>query len=271
MEYKKRNVEEQIKEKLEYIGGILVEGPKWCGKTMTSSIFSKTIFEFQNPLQLSTIQSYISISNNYIFDKEKPILFDEWQEYPPIWDFVRLYIDKNQIIGGFIFTGSTNPLSLLPKHSGAGRIGHILMRPMSLYESGESTGSISLKSQLNKIPFSPVESNISINDMAYLICRGGWPGAINIKKKENSLKIAYDIYESLINSAINNGTRKRDKDKISKMIKLYARNISTLASYKTLYLDRSNNSNIDDTTFFSYLNILQELFVIENVLLGQKY
>ena len=264
--YRKRLIEKDIETKMRYSGAVVLEGPKWCGKSTTAELYSKTIIKLQNPITIKQYQTLVSISKDEVLQGDKPILFDEWQEVPEIWDFIRLDIDENRYKGAYILTGSTKKQNLPVSHTGTGRINTIYMRPMSLFESGNSSGLVSLSALFRGETIKPVKSSISITELAQYICRGGWPESIDLDFNDQLL-VARDLLEGIIKNDVDevDGVKK-DKEKIRKLIRSYARNISTLVSNKTIYQDQNNEGlRLDYKTFDSYVNALQRLFIIENV------
>lgn len=265
--YRKRLIEKEIENKLIYSGAVYIEGPKWCGKSTTASLYSKTNIKLQNPIIKNQYKILATISKYEVLSGEKPILFDEWQEVPEIWDFIRLDIDENKLKGAYLLTGSTKKQTITTSHTGTGRINSVFMRPMSLYESGDSSGSISLKSLFDGEQIKPIRSTVSIDDIARLICRGGWPESIDLPTK-SQYAIPKDLLQSIISRDIDEVDGiKKDKVKFRRFIRSYARNISTLASDKTIYKDQNNEQmSLDIATFSSYLNALERLYIVENVL-----
>jgi hypothetical protein len=264
--YKRRIIEKEIENKMKYSGAVVIEGPKWTGKSTTAELYSKTIIKLQNPITKKQYQTLATISKDEVLSGEKPILFDEWQEVPEIWDFVRLDIDDNKHKGAYLLTGSTKKQNIKISHTGTGRINSIYMRPMSLFESGDSIGTVSLSDLFDGKKINVTKSKTSINDIAQLICRGGWPGSLELPIKEQ-LAIPKDLLESIISKDVDevDGTKK-DKEKIRKLIRSYARNISTLATSKTIYKDQENEGiSIDYKTYETYTNALQRLYIIENI------
>ena len=196
------------------------------------------------------------------------ILFDEWQKIPKIWDFVRLDIDEqNSKAGQYILTGSAKPEDDPDRHSGTGRIARIMMSPLSLFESKESSGEVSLEKLFNE-PENNVrgQSKLTINDQVNLVCRGGWPGLYGQSIK-NAINYVKDYYEGLTNSDITDvDSIKRNPNRAKAILRTYARNISTLTDYQTMIRDLENvGEGVDKTTFSSYLNAFEKLFVIENI------
>ncbi len=259
--YRKRLIESQIEKKMSYSGGVIIEGAKWVGKSTTAGIFSNTVIKLQDPLVKKQYQILATISKDEVLKGEKPILFDEWQEVPEIWDFIRLDIDENNYKGAYLLTGSTKKQNITTSHTGTGRINSVYMRPMSLYETGESNGLISLKELFSQPPLVPVKSNITIDNIAHCICRGGWPGSLDLNK-DLQLEIPKDLLESIIKRDIDevDGITK-DKEKFRKIIKSYARNISTLAANSAIY-----EVIVNPKTFDTYMNSLKRLYIVEDVL-----
>ena len=266
--YLPRLIEKTIKEKMSYIGAIQIEGPKWCGKSTTASRFANTIIKLQDPIVYARYKTYATTSKTDLLHGNKPILFDEWQKIPEIWDFVRLDIDERGAKAGqYILTGSAKPKDDHDRHSGTGRIAQINMRPLSLYESKDSSGEVSLEKLFNKPEYSiRGESKLTINDQVILVCRGGWPGLYRHPTK-SAINYLKDYYESLTSSDITDvdGIR-RNPNRAKAILRTYARNISTLTDYQTMIRDLENiGEGVDKTTFASYLNAFEKLFVIENV------
>jgi uncharacterized protein len=264
--YRLRLIDSIIEDKLRYSGAVVIEGPKWVGKSTSASVFAKTVIQLQNPITKKQYQTLVTISKEDVLAGEKPILFDEWQEVPEIWDFIRLDIDDHQYKGAYLLTGSTKKQNLTTLHTGSGRINTIYMRPMSLYESGESKGQISLKAMFNGKPIKPFQSNITIHDIAQIICRGGWPQSLDMNPRDQLL-IAKDLLNGMIKNDIDevDGIIK-NKEKMRMLIRSLARNISTLVTNKTLYQDQENEGlKIDNKTFDVYMNSLQRLFITEHL------
>ena len=195
-------------------------------------------------------------------------MFDEWQDVPELWDFIRIDIDDHNYKGAYLLTGSTRKQNINTLHTGTGRINSVYMRPMSLYESGESNGLVSLEDLFNhhdKIP-SVAMSNISIDDITKLICRGGWPGSLDLEEE-----LQFELPRHLLKSIIKKDSDEvdgisKDKEKLEKLVKSYARNVSTLATDSTIYKDQSSKEIVSIKTFDSYMNALKRLFIVEDVL-----
>jgi len=254
-------------------GAVLVVGPKWCGKSTTSAKQAKTIIDLTIP---ETKEQNISFAKSaptlFLEQGEKPLLIDEWQEISFIWNAIKDRVDKNRSFGQFILTGSVTDKSVSEetngaRHTGTGRIIQKMMRPMSLFESGDSNGLVSL-SNLKEGVFTPCISNKSIEDYAYLICRGGWPLSLSCDE-DVALQQAIDYYEATVNedifSLVDLKIRK-DVNKARKLMRSYARGISSPCSNDAILKDvSSNDSSFDAKTFQKYMLALKRLFVIEEL------
>lgn len=266
--YLPRLIEKNIDNKLSYIGAIHIEGPKWCGKSTTASLYAKTIIKLQDPIIFNRYQIYATTSKEDLLYGEKPILFDEWQKIPEIWDFIRLDVDDHPGDPGiYILTGSAKPVEDSLRHSGSGRIAKIKMRPMALFESKDSSGEVSL-SRLFNDPDHHVrgESRLTISDQVDLVCRGGWPGILQSPKSTTANYIR-DYYEGLVNMDIMDiDGIKRNPNRAKAVLKSYARGISTLTDYQTIVRDLDNvGEGIDIKTLGSYISVFEKIFIIENV------
>ncbi|MDD4184958.1 MAG: DUF4143 domain-containing protein [Candidatus Izemoplasmatales bacterium] len=266
--YLPRLIEKNIEEKISYIGAIQIEGPKWCGKSTTAARYAKTIVKLQDPTVFTRYQVFASTGKTDLLYGIKPILFDEWQKIPELWDYIRLDIDEHQgIAGQYLLTGSTKPLEDENRHSGAGRIAKIIMRPMSLFESKESSGEVSIDKLFNDPKYHVRgTSKLTILDQVNLVCRGGWPGLYGLSTGK-ALQYVDDYYQSIINTDITNVDGiKRNPSRAKAILRAYARNISTLTDYQTMIRDLENiGEGVDKTTFASYQNAFEKLFIIENV------
>lgn len=265
MEYKKRVIDEMLKKKLKGKGAVLIEGPKWCGKTTTAEQISKSILYMSNPESKEQNLTLADINPTLLLKGKTPRLIDEWQLAPKLWDAVRFEVDHRKDEGQFILTGSSVPVDQsMISHTGTGRFAFLLMRPMSLFESLESNGSISLKDLFNQSEISGT-NNLTLEDIAYLCCRGGWPKSISMEK-EIALEQAFDYFDAIINSDISrvDGVS-RNSERVKNLMKSYARNIGTSSSISTLKNDMMYNdsTSLDSDTIFSYINALKKLFVIE--------
>lgn len=266
--YKKRIADILLERKLAGKGAVLIEGPKWCGKTTTASMQAKSILDLGDSEILKESKSMIEISPRKLLEGETPRLIDEWQTLPALWDSIRNLVDKRQEVSQFILTGS----SVLPEayettHSGTGRIGRIRMRPMSLYESEESNGRVSLKDLFEGKDFEVQENSLTIDDIAFLVCRGGWPASISMRR-EIALDQALDYIDSVANYDIQrvDGT-KRDPQRVYRLLRSYARNIAGQISYSTFKTDMMSNDTdtLSEDTVADYIKALKRLFVIEDL------
>ena len=267
--YMKRIIDSEIKEQLDVAGVISIRGPKWCGKTTTAEQFSKSTFRVQgdedhpNNTQLAMEQPYIVLKG------ENPRLIDEWQLAPELWNAARNNVDKLKSQGLYLFTGSATPdeKKMENLHSGAGRFAFIDMKPMSLYESGDSNGKISLKDLFNhKFDIDGISCDMTYEKMAYLICRGGWPNSISMNKK-SALKVPSNYVEAVVSSDISriDGVS-RNKELARTILKSYARMVSTIDSNDSLYKDvQANYGDVSETTIIDYLNQLKKLYLIDEI------
>lgn len=265
-EYLPRIVDLEINESMEVMGAILIEGCKWCGKSTTAIHHAKTIVEFQNPDKKEEYDNIRDTKPSLFLKGEKPLLFDEWQMYPVVWDSIRTDVDHTRLKGQYILTGSAKPKEGETMHTGTGRFARILMRPMSLYESKESTGEVSFEDILNGKDIEGV-SKLTLEDIASIIVRGGWPASLDIKS-DAKYKIAKQYVSSLIHEEVKNiDGVERNPEKMKNVLRALARNISTPASDKTLEDDVKNvfNEEISRPTLTDYINTLEKLFVIENI------
>lgn len=265
-EYKERIIDDIVKSKLTSFGAICIEGPKWCGKTWTALNHSNSVVYIGDPHNNFQNRLLAEVDPSIVLDGLNPRLIDEWQEVPSLWDAVRFEVDKTKNKGQFILTGSSTPKSVGVLHSGTGRIDRIMMRPMSLYESGDSDGSVSLKMLFDNTLKTTKCDAMSLSKLAYLVTRGGWPGALGMNEKQAS-----DIARSYLKSILADDVTKidgvkRDSKKVKALIKSLARNIATSVSNATLIKDikEFDGDVIDPNTIASYLDILTRLFIIDN-------
>lgn len=268
VKYKHRIADRILERKVLGKGAVLIEGPKWCGKTTTAKQLSKSILDLGDSSVLMQSSQLIEIGPKALLEGKTPRLIDEWQALPTIWDCIRSEVDRRGEPSQFILTGS----SVLPEaeetiHSGTGRFAYIKMRTMSLYESGESTGSISLSDLFEGKSFEVLQNEMDIDELAYLICRGGWPWATLIPK-EVALDQAFDYVDSVVQKDIQRVDKiKRSPDRARLLLRSYARNISQQISYATIRKDMLANdaSTLDEDTVADYIKALKKLFVIEDL------
>ncbi len=245
---------------------MLLAGPKYCGKTTTAKRYSKS----EISLITSNVIELISADPSIALNGDKPRLIDEWQKASNLWNYIKQRIDEDQEFGEYILTGSSTPFDTSNiLHSGAGRITTLKMRPLSLYESNESKGLVSLNELFNNKEFNIYDENkeSSLSKIAFYICRGGWPRSIS-DDKEVALDITRNYYESLFNFDNNDNKELKNKNPntLKLLLKSYARNISSQAKYQNIYNDIISNSfSLDKKTFDSYIKIAEKLFLIEDL------
>lgn len=267
MEYRKRLADDVLRDKLEASGAVLVEGAKWCGKTTTSKQIAKSILYMQEPSQKRQNLLMADTNPSLLLQGDIPRLIDEWQLAPKLWDAVRFEVDQRDDFGQFILTGSAVPPDTSEiSHSGTGRISRMLMRPMSLLESGESSGSVSLASLFNANYNVSASVESDIEELAFLICRGGWPKAVG-KSVKVALQQAMDYYDAVVNSDISRvDGKERNPERAKLLMRSYSRNIGTQAKFVEMRQDILGN-DIDSfsiDTLYDYLNALKKIFVIED-------
>lgn len=266
-DYKKRIADEMLQRKLKGKGAVLIEGPKWCGKTTTAEQVAKSVLYMANPESMGQNLTLADINPGILLKGEIPRLIDEWQIAPKLWDAVRFEVDHRKDEGQFILTGSAVPADKnLITHTGTGRFSFLLMRPMTLFESLESTGTVSLKDLFDSKDVSGT-NNLSLDDIAYVCCRGGWPRSISMEK-EIALDQAFDYYDAVVNSDISkvDGVS-REPTRVKNLMRSYARNVGSQVSNEALKEDMINNDSfsLDTDTVFSYINALKKIFVIDEV------
>lgn len=271
-EYKKRVVDEILDFYLESMGAVLIEGPKWCGKTRTGEEHAKSVVKLQDPDNVDKYRAAIKAKPSILLEGPTPRLIDEWQDFPILWNAVRHLVDERGEDGQFILTGSAVPCEgkkdkIPPRHTGTGRIVRMRMRPMSLWESGESTGEISLSALFDGAGEVSGRSSIGVNEIAHLVCRGGWPQAVLAKTP----RAAYMKSSSYVDEVVHEDVHRVDgvehnPDRVRNLLKSLARNISTMATNKTILQDlKANDSSISEKTLSSYLNALRKIFLVEDV------
>ena len=251
---------------LEASGAVLIEGPKWCGKTRTGAERAKSVLYMQDPDYTSSYLKAADTKPSVLLQGDTPRLIDEWQEAPVLWDAVRFAVDQRQKSGQFILTSSAVPKDDAVRHTGTGRISRVLMRPMALFESLESNGSISLKDLFDRNTNGDCISTLSIEDLAYAITRGGWPASIGEKESVASRRV-YDYVDAVINADISrvDGIEKSPA-RVRAIMRSLARNISTTATLETIRKDIAGSEEaISDKTISSYINALRRIFVVEDL------
>ena len=265
-EYKKRIADKILAKKLKGKGAVLIEGVKWCGKTTTAEQIAKSILYMARPEDKEQNLTLADINPSLLLAGEVPRLIDEWQLAPKLWDAVRFEVDHRGEEGQFILTGSSVPASMENvSHTGTGRFSWLTMRPMSLFESGESNGEVSLNNLFNNPQKISAINNLTLNDIAFLCCRGGWPRSV-FMDNDIALEQAYDYYDAVVNSDISrvDGIN-RTPERVKNLMRSYARNIGTQASYETIKEDmiKNDTNSLDSDTVHSYINALKKIFVVE--------
>ena len=265
--YRPRIVDSALKRKLRGKGAVLIEGPKWCGKTTTAEQVSKSTLSVDDPSTVNTNKILSEIDPERLLTGDHPRLLDEWQVAPKLWDAVRHHVDRHKGPGQFILTGSSVPADISETiHSGTGRFGWLVMRPMSLYESGDSTGDVSLASLFESQPISGC-SDLDLDRLTFLICRGGWPESVNMDD-DVALDQAFDYIDAVIRNDMSRVDNiRRDPQKVRMLLRSYARNQGTQISQASISADISSNDTegVSEETVSEYLQALRKLYVIEDM------
>ena len=265
--YLKRICDDILQEKLEAKGAVLVKGAKWCGKTTTAAHASKSIIYMEDPSKKKQYLELVDMNPASLLEGDVPHMIDEWQLAPKLWDAVRFEVDRRDEFGQFILTGSAVPPDVSEiSHTGIGRITSVLMRPMSLYESGDSDGSVQLRALFSKEAEIKGANDYSLDDIAFLICRGGWPKGVG-KSRKIALAQAPDYYDAIVEtdiSRVDNVTR--DPERAKRVMKAYARSVSSEATIVSLLNDvkTDERDSFSENTLRSYLSALRKIFVIED-------
>ena len=258
-----------LEERLEAVGAVLILGPKWCGKTTTAEQQAKSVLKLQDPDRTKGYLATAEVKPSLLLNGENPRLIDEWQMAPALWDAVRNAVDVRGEAGLFILTGSTTVDESKIMHSGTGRISRLVMYPMSLYESMESNGEISLQALFDNpaLDIDGIVSDLSIEQLVFAACRGGWPSSLKKKTEKAMLFEARDYIANICNSDAStvDGVN-RGSERVMAVLRSYARNISTLATNKAILNDvKSNYMDISEPTLSSYINALERLYVIDDL------
>ena len=265
--YRPRIVDSALKRKLRGKGAVLIEGPKWCGKTTTAEQVSKSTLSVDDPSTVNTNKILSEIDPERLLTGDHPRLLDEWQVAPKLWDAVRHHVDRHKGQGQFILTGSSVPADISETiHSGTGRFGWLVMRPMSLYESGDSTGDVSLASLFESQPISGC-SDLDLDRLTFLICRGGWPESVDMDD-DVALDQAFDYIDAVIRNDMSRVDNiRRDPQKVRMLLRSYARNQGTQISQASISADISSNDTegVSEETVSEYLQALRKLYVIEDM------
>lgn len=268
--YRHRVIDGLLEKKLQAKGAVLIEGPKWCGKTTTAEEIAASKIMLARTDVKDSFRSLLEIDTDEALAGEPPMLIDEWQTVPKLWDAVRYTVDHRRKMGQFILTGSAVPdraAEAEREHSGTGRFAWLTMRPMSLFESGESNGSVSLARLFTAPEKILAKNGLKLRDIAFLICRGGWPMAVGLPE-EAALEQAFDYYDAVTKEDITkvDGV-KRASARVQRLMRAYARHQGTQVSIGTLKEDLKNNdvTTLDDNTINSYLDTLRKIFVVEDM------
>ncbi|MCD8192591.1 MAG: DUF4143 domain-containing protein [Oscillospiraceae bacterium] len=266
--YRKRIADDIIKRKLEGKGAVLIEGPKWCGKTTTAEQIAASILYMDDPEKKEQNITMAELSPKRLLKGAAPRLIDEWQLAPKLWDAIRFEVDHREGLGQFILTGSAVPADTKEiTHSGTGRFTWFTMRPMSLYESGDSTGEVSLKDLFAGAKDIDGGSNIDIDRLAFLICRGGWPQAVDMRN-EIALDQAMDYYDAVVHSDINRADNvQKNPERVKRLMRSYARNQGSQTPNTVIAQDIAANDEfpMSEETVSSYINALRKIFVVEDM------
>ena len=257
-----------LAEKLEGKGAVLIEGPKWCGKTTTAEQIAASILYMDDPQLMEQNVAMASMNPKRLLSGETPRLIDEWQIAPKLWDAIRFEVDHREELGQFILTGSAVPADTKEiTHSGTGRFSWLSMRPMSLFESGDSNGEVSLQNLFSSPEQIEGHSDIDLDRLAFLICRGGWPRAVDMRDKI-ALNQAFDYYEAVVHSDINraDGVTK-DPQRVEKLMRSLARNQGQQVANTAIAADIGTNeeSSVNQETVASYIAALKKIFVVEDM------
>lgn len=267
MDYCRRLADSILKDMLEAKGAVLVEGAKWCGKTTTAEQISNSQLYMQDPAKKAQNLQLANLNPSLLLEGKTPRLIDEWQLAPKLWDAVRFEVDKRNVFNQFILTGSAVPASFDEiSHSGTGRIARLLMRPMTLLETGDSTGKVSLQKLFQDDNDIAVTNESDLKRIAYLICRGGWPKVLGASEKI-ALRQAVDYYNGVVNSDVSRvDNKERNAERAKRLMYSYSRNIGTQIKYEELRKDVISNDieSFSIETLYDYINALKKIFVIED-------
>jgi predicted AAA+ superfamily ATPase len=269
MKYKVRIADQLLAEKLEAMGAVLIEGPKACGKTKTAEQHAKSVLYMDDPSKKDQYKQLAQTNISYLLKGEKPRLIDEWQSVLQFWDAIRFNVDHSEGDGHYMLTGSAVPADLSQiEHTGTGRFGWLTMRPMSLWESEESNGEISLSSLFNTSEQIGAENPLTIEALTFAVCRGGWPKSLEKGNEKAALMQAKEYFKAICNNDISrvDGIT-RNSERTKRIMRSYARHQGTQASIPTILADIASNETeeISDETIASYLSALRKIFVIEDM------
>jgi len=268
MNYLKRIIDDDLQLRLDSVGATLIVGPKWCGKTTSAEQKAESVLRLNDP---DMREAYLATANtkpSNLLKGATPRLIDEWQEAPQIWDAVRTSVDQLRETGLYILTGSTTVKKTNIHHTGTGRISRLKMYPMSLYESGESNGLVSLSALFDNpdMDIDGIQSELDVNNLIFAACRGGWPSSLGLKSDKAKLFIAKDYFNNICDndiSTVDDVVRSPSKTRL--LLRSYARNVSTLATNSKILGDINANEEMSESSFYEYLDALKRLFVLEDV------
>lgn len=267
-DYKHRVADDILSRKLEGKGAVLIEGPKWCGKTTTAEQVAASVLYMDDPEKKQQNIAMAELNPSRLLAGNVPRLIDEWQLAPKLWDAIRFQVDHRGLTGQFILTGSSVPADTSEiTHSGTGRFTWLTMRPMSLYESEDSSGDVSLRSLFNSQTDIDGESHLDIERLAFLTCRGGWPQSIKMRD-EIALYQAFDYYDAVVHSDINRADNiTKNPERVKRLMRSYARNQGGQIPNTVIARDIATNdeNSIDEETVALYINALKKIFVIEDM------
>ncbi len=268
MNYRKRVADRILRKKMEGKGAVLIEGPKWCGKTTTAEQIAASVLYMDDPEKKDQNIAMAGINPKRLLAGQAPRLIDEWQLAPKLWDAIRFEVDHRGELGQFVLTGSAVPPETKEiTHSGTGRFSWLTMRPMSLYESGESTGEVSLKSLFDGADTVDGAAHLDLDRLAFLVCRGGWPQAVGMRD-EIALEQAFDYFEGVVHSDINRADGSvKNPEWVRRLMRSLARNQGTQIANTMIVADMKDNEgiSINEDTVATYINALKRIFVVEDM------
>ena len=266
LDYRQRIADKELKEQLEASGAVLIEGAKWCGKTSTGLNAANSVIYLQDEDKAAMYRQMATTKPSLLLEGEVPHLIDEWQDAPILWNTVRFAVDQRRAVGQFILTGSAVPRDDSSRHTGTGRIARLRMRPMTLWESGESKGNVSLHQLFEGYANIAEQSDLEIENLAFALCRGGWPASVGLSEKA-ALRVARNYVDEVIELDIHRVDGiERNPQRVRKLLKSLARNVSTMAANETIMQDVvANDSTLSPTTFASYMNALRRIFVVDDI------
>ena len=268
-EYRPRVVDKMLQRKLQGKGAVLIEGAKWCGKTSTGEFHANSVVYMSDPKKKEDYLTYASIRPDYILNGTAPRLIDEWQDAPSLWDSIRHEVDHRRQMGQFILTGSAVPAKKDDiSHTGTGRFAWLKMRPMTLWESGDSNGSVSLGELFAGNMPTISRSEIDIQRLAFLVCRGGWPQAVFFDDESIALDQAFDYYDAVVHSDIQRaGEANFNPEIVKRLMRSYSRNQGSQTPVAQIAADMAVNENaaLSDKSVNTYINSLRKIFVVEDM------